>query len=832
MILSMRAGESRVRQEGFGADFMRPQNPDEMRRIEAREERAVFIACPGFFVVKCLSSISQTRNVLMRYKLFLILPLLAVLLACSRDPEAAKQRLIETGNKYFNNGKYKEASIIYRRAIQKDRRFGEAYYHLGLAALKLGRVRQATRALRRATELQPDNEDAYAQLCDLYLLIYLANPAKNEKLLGDIQELTDQAQKHFPNSFEVNRIRGFVELSQQNFDMAIPLFRRAVEQKPDDGRVTLGLARGLLGAGQKEEAESLARNYIEKHPKYAAVYDFLYVLYARQNRNDEALEVLKRKCANNPDKIEYQLQLARHYLLIRDRAAMKAVLEELIRNPKKYPDVYLAVGKFYTQSKDYDKALDLYRKGAETFPKQAIQYKQKIAELLAIQGKQEEAFRVVESILAEDKNNSKALAMRGALRLKSGDSAEIAAAIADFEAVLNRMPENVVLRYNLGKAYLAQGNTGRAIVEFQTAIEKRPDYLPPRRSLVLIYLKRREFAKAVAAVDEILAIRPNDIQAQLIRSNAWIGLGERAKARASLEQLLKEFPQDRDIAFHLARLDVLDGRYTEAEELFRRLYEGTPPDVRGLYGLAEVYVRQKRPQQALDLMHSKIQEEPDNLTYHLAMGNILTRMGDYDGAVREIKTVLTKRPDSGGLYRTLGETYYRAGRLQEAEESLKRASELLPKDPAPPLYLGMLAELSGATQQAASYYEQSLKLGPDNVIALNNLAYILAETTADLDRALTLIQRARSRAPNNLDVADTLAWIYIKKNLPDSAVPILNEILSKKPAQSDWRYHLGMALYQKGDTAGAKRELEAALKSNPTKIEEGKIRDLLSRLGS
>ena len=56
-----------------------------------------------------------------------------VLVGCNRDPEAAKQKLVETGNRYFENGKFKEASIIYRRAIQKDRRYGEAYYRLGLA---------------------------------------------------------------------------------------------------------------------------------------------------------------------------------------------------------------------------------------------------------------------------------------------------------------------------------------------------------------------------------------------------------------------------------------------------------------------------------------------------------------------------------------------------------------------------------------------------------------------------------------------------------------------------------------------------------------------------
>ena len=48
------------------------------------------------------------------------------LLGCLGDSDAAKKRLLETGNKYYDTGKYKEASIIYKKVLQKDQRYGEA----------------------------------------------------------------------------------------------------------------------------------------------------------------------------------------------------------------------------------------------------------------------------------------------------------------------------------------------------------------------------------------------------------------------------------------------------------------------------------------------------------------------------------------------------------------------------------------------------------------------------------------------------------------------------------------------------------------------------------
>src|SRR3954463_5984737 len=98
----------------------------------------------------------------MRFKQLItvaILAMLAVLGACRRDPNVAKKRYVESGNRYFAKGKYKEARIMYLDALQKDLRFGEAYYRLGLTALKIGPVNDAVNALRRAVELLPPTDD-------------------------------------------------------------------------------------------------------------------------------------------------------------------------------------------------------------------------------------------------------------------------------------------------------------------------------------------------------------------------------------------------------------------------------------------------------------------------------------------------------------------------------------------------------------------------------------------------------------------------------------------------------------------------------------------------
>jgi len=91
-------------------------------------------------------------------QLFALLPALALFAACSQDHNAVKRKFVESGTKYFNIGKYREASIMYRTALRKDPRFGEAYYGEAQSQLKLGNLGLAVDNLRRALELIPDGD--------------------------------------------------------------------------------------------------------------------------------------------------------------------------------------------------------------------------------------------------------------------------------------------------------------------------------------------------------------------------------------------------------------------------------------------------------------------------------------------------------------------------------------------------------------------------------------------------------------------------------------------------------------------------------------------------
>src|SRR5689334_4138725 len=150
-----------------------------------------------------------------RVPLLLVLPLLVLLASCNTDPKAASKKYVDNGNKYFSRGKYKEASIMYRRALNKDARYGEAWYRLGLVNMQLGVPQEAIRAFSRAHELDPANTDAAVRLADLELLFYIGNPQGNRPLLAELKDLDAQLLKKDPKSFDGLRISGYLDLIER-----------------------------------------------------------------------------------------------------------------------------------------------------------------------------------------------------------------------------------------------------------------------------------------------------------------------------------------------------------------------------------------------------------------------------------------------------------------------------------------------------------------------------------------------------------------------------------------------------------------------------------------
>jgi tetratricopeptide (TPR) repeat protein len=734
---------------------------------------------------------------------------------------------------------------MYRNALQKDQRYGAAYYRLAQTDLKLGRIPNALGELRRAIELipkdQPEHLESEVRLAEIYLAF-----TRESQFLAEVESINKELLRRDPNSFDGHRLtadldfvraqgsfhEGRPEQTEKLLTAAIAEYRKAMSIKPGGPALRTQLARALSADRQFPEAEQIYRQLIAEDKTLVQAYNELYGIYLLQNKQADAEQILKTGAANNPKNMAFLVSLASYYSGQKRHDDMVGTLNQIKSHAKDYDRAYFVVGDFYFRSGDLGEALKQYKEGMTADPKQKATYQKRMIEVLMRQNRRAEAADINAAILKDNPKDSDARGLQASLLLDRGD---IQKAISELQAVVNAAPDNFVARYNLGRAHVARGEWEQARQQFSEAIRQRPDYLPARLALAQLQVLRKDYDEALKSVAQILIIDKKNGPARMIEAAALMGQGKYTEARQLLQAIREANPNAPDIDFSLGMVAMKEGNMKDAEEIFRKAYAANPKDPRGLVGLVEALANQGHYDQAIQFLQAELAKNPTRNDLQMALGNIAVRAGNFDLAIAQFRAVLNELDkDSkarGEVYFRLGVTLRKKGDLNGSIPVLYKAREALPANSMVVDELAVALQTANRKQEAREAYEQAVKLNPENGFALNNLAFLIAENgSGDLDQALTYAQRAKVAMPNLSEVSDTLGWIYLKKNMSDNAMDIFQGLVDKMPGNSTYRFHLGMAYAQKGDKPKAIKELQQALRSSPSKDEEGKIKDLINRL--
>jgi tetratricopeptide (TPR) repeat protein len=781
--------------------------------------------------------------------LTVVLIALLALVSCSRDPNVAKKRYVESGNKFFERGKYKEAIIMYKDALQKDMRYGTAYYRLALAQMKLGQLGLAVQALRRSIELNNPKDPASADAhwdSVVKMTEILVAAAKDPRLQGEAEQYIKDILAHDPNSWDGHRLRGDLafmraikanetaekEESKRQIDTAVAEYQQSETIKPNQQGVQMQLAHSLSARGEFPQAEQLYLKIIERDKTYQYAYTDLYKLYASQNRIEEGEKILKQAIQNNPKQYAFLTALAQHYSMLRRRDDMVKVLEQIKSHAKEFDQAYMVVGDFYFRLGDGDSAIREYREGMSKDAKKKAVYQKRMIEVLMRQNKRNEAADVMKQILKDNPQDNDAKGLEATFLLEKGD---VNQALTELQGVVSRAPANAIARYNLGRAYAARGEWELARQMFQKAIETKPDYMVARFALGQLEISRGEFDAALKTAAQILTFDRNSVNARLIQSAALMGQKKLTEAHQLLQSMLTVNPNLPDVQFQLGIVNLAENKFKEAQQAFRQAYDLNPANPRGLMGMVETYMAEKQPDEAMNLLRSESAKAPQRMDIVLQMGTVAVRAGKFDEAIGYYQRVMDNLDKNakgrGDMLMRIGDTYRRKGDLQNAAANMQKAREILPNNVMILTTLAMVLEQGGRWTEAQQVYQAAVKMDPNNGLSLNNLAFLMAEHGGDLDSALTMANKAKQIMPSLTEVTDTLGWIYLKKGMPDIAIESFRELVAKAPHQATYRYHLGIALWQKGDRPSALREFQNALKDNPKKEERDDMQAKIQKMG-
>ena len=757
----------------------------------------------------------------------------AILSSCSYlSPEKAKQKYLTQGDESFKQGKFKDAEIAYRRALRKDARFGEAHLRRARALLGLGNLSGAVSSFQRAAALMPANLEARAQLADLYLSAYWGDRNRPKQILDMLTNLHKQMEGIAANDFATLRLGGNLALAQGDRRKAIDLLAKANALKPDDPGLAGLLAQTMMTENRGKEAEQLALKTLEKQPAAGRLYDLLYFYYRGNKRDADAESLLKTKIAKNPKAAGYRVQLAMHYLSLNRRADADAALQQILDDPASFPLGQLSVGSFRAQIGDTAGALRLFEAGAKAGPADKLVYQKAIIGLLMIERRTGEAEKLVDEVLKEKPKDVEVRSVKGVLELDRVTPDSVTAALGLFQELVKELPWNPGYRFGLARAYLLKGELQEAEKELRETVRRRNDFIPARVTLTELLMESGRFKEARQQADEMLKLSPQMPRARLLRVQAEMGQGNLAGARLELNQLLRDYPKSGEALVQAAILDIMEGKQSQAEPALRRLYTPGRGDVRTLRAMVALYASRNQWDKAIEVVQADLRQNPPYaVEAHKALGELYTAAGRPDEAIEQYLQALPGDLRAADTYYRLSALYFSKRDDQTAVNYLQKAKERAPRNAQVLLALGSLLERTGRMKEAQEYFRQVLSIDAENAAAMNNLAYNLAESGGNLEEASQLARRAVDKMPDQASFSDTLGTIYLRRNLPDVALKVFQDVVQKQPDNPTFRLHLAETLLRKGDKASAKRELDAALARKPSKADEERIRALMGKVG-
>ena len=183
-------------------------------------------------------------------------------------------------------------------------------------------------------------------------------------------------------------------------------------------------------------------------------------------------------------------------------------LEALVKSGDATPEVLVALGAAYLETRRYDKAVPLLKKGIAGTPRPDPSWRQALVAALIGAGQEGEAARLLERQLRDDAAQREAWLQLSALYLKAGNkeraqaTMEIASRLGYLSSAQDRL-RLVTLTGQIGAPFEAA-----SVLQAWMQREQVPKNVENRRLLATLWVRAREARLALTVMDELAALRP------------------------------------------------------------------------------------------------------------------------------------------------------------------------------------------------------------------------------------------------------------------------------------------------------------------------------------
>ncbi len=237
-------------------------------------------------------------------------------------------KYITLGDNYFKEGKFDEAIIEYKKALEIEPRDD--------ILNKLGQAHQQKRLAGKPEE-QPAKIDTFT----------------SKKTLDEMPGLEREQELSIEELYD----RGISYYDKGMIDKAIEEFKEVLELDPDDIETHYHLGNAYADKEIFDEAISIYKKVIEKNPEFIDAYLSLSTLYLDMDMVDEAISLCNQAISANPDDSFLCFHLGEAYVRNEQyEEAITAFNKAISINPMD-PETQYRLAESYYETKQYNMAL-------------------------------------------------------------------------------------------------------------------------------------------------------------------------------------------------------------------------------------------------------------------------------------------------------------------------------------------------------------------------------------------------------------------------------------------------------------------------------------------
>lgn len=660
---------------------------------------------------------------------------------------------------------------------------------------RLGEPTKAIKAYQQAIAEGEQRLNVYERLISLLYQQQRFDEAWN--ILSQLQQFIGQSQ-------DLTSLAISLSFQQDAIERARNFAQKSVAQRPEDPLGWIWLGQAELLAHHPVEAEKASRKAVQIAPEDVRTWNALFTTLIRTEQRDQAREVLAKLAA--------QAKLS---------PAEKA----------------FELGQGYEALGDTKSAEDSYRQ-AEKLDSKNVAVQRRLSALL-LRTDQNAAKISLRHLLEIAPDAGVARRTLATLLAGSGKESEWEEAMQ----LLDRpraAADEILLDQRLHAVLLSRRNHGgdrAAALEIMTKLIQNDKTSTPADRLLLATLYE-SVGKVQAAKDEFLVVvnRPKPEPSHLLNY---------------LEFLLRRDAQEKRLPDSKQPIDLSN----EMDLWLQRLIELDPNSFPTLAIRTQILHRRNRTEEIEKLIAAyaeksiaKAAGSKEKAQVEASLGNLETSLSNLASATQHFQRAYEIDPT---LYASWGNALVRENKLSEAiglfvkvaqtDETSKAAMDLAQAltrgHPTPQQYamaeptlaaalqrhgkeIPLLLALTGArfvqgnTAEVARLSRLILAIQPKHVVALNNLASILAEQPESRAEALSLVEQAISLGGNSPTLADTKAMLLFYQEKYEPARMLLEDAIKSTPVDPRYFFHLALVLQKLNHLAEARDYWEQAQRGN------------------